>query len=121
MIYSQLAFVVGADQLAQLATWYRFPEILGLSHWIILERKPNGSKAAREALQVWENSGLVRQRSDQTWESQGGTCLMLAPTEAQEISSTAIRECLARTGTPPADTLLPEVFGYLKKNRLYGI
>src|SRR6185437_5876583 len=34
----RIAFVIGADQLQELPRWHRFPEILGLCHWIILKR-----------------------------------------------------------------------------------
>ncbi len=121
----QLAFVVGADQLRDLRSWYRFPEILGLCHWIVLARKPQGEELARKTLQGWSAQGLCRTTSDPTtWqligEVGGDRFLKLVPTEAPALSSTAIRERLGRTGEPPEGSLHPEVLSYLKSQRLYG-
>jgi nicotinate-nucleotide adenylyltransferase len=122
-IYPKLAFVVGTDQLAQLSTWSRFPLLLSLSHWIILERKPKGSEVARQTLQEWVASGLAMPSSQpNTFQiSNVGTFLTLVPTEAADVSSTGIRETISKTGAPPPGTLLPEVAGYLKDHKLYGI
>ena len=121
-VYPQLAFVLGADQLAALPTWHRFPELLTLCHWIVLERKPQGSELARQTLQEWETSGLVKAKGPHTWESiKSGFLIQIVPTEAKDVSSTQIRESIARTGEPPADSLLPEVLAYLKEQRLYGV
>lgn len=119
--YPQLAFVIGADQLAALPTWHRFPELLTLCHWIVLERKPTGSQVARQTLQEWETSGLVKAKGPNTWESKAGFLIQIVPTEAKDVSSTSIRESIARTGEPPADTLLPAVLDYLKEQHLYGV
>jgi len=121
--YPKLAFVVGADQLDQLSTWNRFPGLLGLSHWIVLERKPVGGETARRTLQEWEASGLVsKANQSNTWQIRGSSSfLLLIPTKAPDISSTRIRESISRIGSPPPETLLPEVLGYLKVQRLYGM
>lgn len=124
-----LAFVIGSDQLRDLHTWWRFPEILKLVHWIVLMRKPEGHTIAKEQMQKWEASNLaqkITERSspsnDRTWRLMGGnTFLKLVPTDAPSLSSTQIREVIAKTGEPPAGSLLPEVWSYLKQNHLYGI
>ncbi|MCM2322077.1 MAG: nicotinate (nicotinamide) nucleotide adenylyltransferase [Oligoflexia bacterium] len=112
----RLAFVLGADQLARLPSWHRFPEILGLCHWIVLERKPDGGALAAPVLRQWLASGLLRP----DFTTREGTTLQLFPTEAPLISSTAIRQQLARAGEPPNNLLPPEVVIYLKMHRLYG-
>jgi len=122
VVHPKLAFVIGADQLAALPTWHRFPELLTLCHWIVLERKPQGSQLARQTLQEWEASGLVQAKDASTWESTKAKYLIqIVPTEAKDVSSTQIRETIARTGEPPADSLLPGVLAYLKEQRLYGV
>jgi nicotinate-nucleotide adenylyltransferase len=120
----QLAFVIGADQFEKLSTWHRFPEILNLSHWIALLRRPDGETKAAESIRKWTANGLLKPVSGETaqeWETRGGTRLTLAPTEAPAISSTHIRETISRTGSPPPDALLPEVYTYLKLHRIYGM
>lgn len=120
--YPQLAFVIGTDQLEQLHTWYRFPDLLSLCHWIVLERKGNQNQAAQRALQEWSGSGLIQPFQSNLWRIRGSqTVLNLVPTDAPAISSTQIRETLVKTGAPPQDSLLPEVLGYLNEKKLYGM
>lgn len=126
--YSSLAFIIGADQLKDLPHWHRFPEILGLCHWIVLERKPFQDKTALTLLHELSSSGLVQStHSSQIWTiKQTPYCLILAPTEAPPLSSTKIRETLAKAIRKPdsseiPDGILPEVWHYLKNHQLYGI
>ena len=121
--FPMAAFVIGTDQLAGLPTWHRFPEILGLSHWIVLERK--GETPGTAILKQWESSGLVREEAG-AWRtfSREPAFLKVVPTSARKVSSTEIRENLAKsseTHIRAAETaLLPEVLDYLKRHRLYG-
>jgi nicotinate-nucleotide adenylyltransferase len=112
-----LAFVVGTDQLRQLPKWHRFPEVLNLSHWIVLERKSEAG--AGPTLAEWEASSLLR-RDGNEWRTPGGTVLKAVPTPAPALSSTEVRETLTRQGKPADDTLLPEVSTYLMQRRIYG-
>jgi nicotinate-nucleotide adenylyltransferase len=124
---SKIAFVIGTDQLEQLPSWHRFPEVLSLCHWIVLGRKPDGVARAQKVLSEWESSGLVQKTLQSGtagglwWIKGTSSYLNLVPTEAAQISSTEIREQIARTGEPPQDSLSAEVLAYLKQNRLYGI
>lgn len=116
----EIAFVIGTDQLAKLSTWHRFPELLGLCHWIVLERKLQHLEIASKTLQKWASGGLIRQKNERQWITRFGTLLQIVPTEAPGISSTAVRETLTKTGEPPENSLLPEVLAYLKLHRIYG-
>ncbi len=127
----EVAFVIGTDQLEALSTWYRFPELLGLCHWIVLERKPNGSEKGQheETLRQWQASGLVRPIGTHAWSihtgansasQMGDAVIQLVPTPARALAARDIRETLQRTGRPPQDALLEPVFEYLKTHRLYG-
>jgi nicotinate (nicotinamide) nucleotide adenylyltransferase len=117
----KIAFVLGADQLQEMPkTWHRFPEVLELAHWIVLARRPGGDVTARQSLQQWEASGLVRPVSDYEWCTKAGTFLGLFETEAPGLSSTAIRETIARTGQVPEGSLFSTVEEYLKEKSLYG-
>jgi nicotinate-nucleotide adenylyltransferase len=123
---TKLAFVVGADQLALLQTWHRFGDLLPISHWIVLARKPNGEELAMKTLNEWEASGLIR-REGSEWVTSSATRLKLVPTDAQAIASSEIRERIA-TETDPK-RLLPalqgwlkhEVLLYLMEHRIYGM
>ena len=121
-VYPALAFVVGSDQLGQMHQWHRFPEILSLCHWIVLARKPDAFAPAQLTLSQWESSALVRSEGDSSWRiSKGLTYLQRVSTDATALSSSEIRESLARSGSTPAGWLLPEVMTYLKDHHLYGI
>ena len=121
-IYPRLAFVIGADQLLQLHTWHRFPEILTLCHWIVIERKSKQAAQSEQRLQEWEASGILRKAQNQSWQLRGSAhFIQQVQTEAPDLSSTQIRESIVRTGEPPSGSLLPKVVEYLKQNRLYGM
>jgi nicotinate-nucleotide adenylyltransferase len=116
----KLAFVIGTDQLEGLSRWHRFPEVIELCHWIVLERKPEGQAAGRRALAEYEASGLLRRDKDHRWTTPKGMTLTTVETAAPALSSTAIREEIARSGTPPPGSISPEIETYLKRHRLYG-
>jgi nicotinate-nucleotide adenylyltransferase len=121
-IYPRLAFVIGTDQLLQLHTWHRFPEILNLCHWIVIERKSESKDDCEKVLQQWEASGMTQKASHQSWQLKGSAhFIQKVQTEAPQVSSTQIRESIMRTGEPPNGSLLPKVVEYLKQNRLYGM
>jgi nicotinate-nucleotide adenylyltransferase len=119
---SQLAFTIGTDQLARLPSWHRFPEILGLCHWIVLKRKGASNKVndGLQTLAQFEASGLLQTQNGSYRVRATGTTLQVFETSAPELSSTEIRESLARSGNPPTGSILPEVHNYLMKHRLYG-
>lgn len=114
-----LAFVIGTDQLKNLPNWHRFPDVLGLCHWIVLERK--NSPVGLKLLAEWEASGLAVRAGASQWQLKNGlTYLALVPTPAPAVSSTAIREGIARSGKPQDGQLVPSVYAYLKNQGLYG-
>ena len=124
--HGQLAFVLGSDQLANLPTWHRFPEVLGLCHWIVLARKPLGEQIAETTLQQWQTSGWVRKEAA-GWKIASQTSgiaptITLVPTDAKEISSRNIRENLAKgVSNDTLEAMLPsEILSYLMEHRLYG-
>jgi nicotinate-nucleotide adenylyltransferase len=119
-----LAFVIGTDQLQKLHTWHRFPEVLSLCHWIVLERREvsgTPSTTGGPILTQWEASGLI-QKEGTGWRIKGspGSQIHCFPTPAPALSSTQIRESLARHGKAPENSLLPEVLAHLMQRRIYG-
>jgi nicotinate-nucleotide adenylyltransferase len=123
-----LAFVLGADQLAQLHTWHRFQEILAVSHWIVLARQPNGEKVATKTLNEWELSSRIRRGRDSAeWLTSSGTRIRLVSTQAQAVSSSEVREEIGRETQSEAllgylnTRLSPIVLSYLMEHRIYGI
>lgn len=119
--FPNLAFVIGTDQWANLTTWHRFPELLSLSHWVVLARKPNGFETAEKTAADWAGSGLVKPISDREWSLTGtDRRLILCETDAPDLSSSTIRQRIALKGKALEGCLLPSVEAYLKTHRLYG-
>jgi nicotinate-nucleotide adenylyltransferase len=119
--FSRLAFVLGTDQLRDLPKWHRFPEILGLCHWIVLQRKLGNPIENETAVASLLSSGLARPTSaSNEWVLPGQKALRLVTTDAPEISSSQIRETIARTGNAPEEQVLMPVAAYLKTHRIYG-
>lgn len=131
---AEIAWVIGADQLLDLERWHRFPELLARCHWVVLLRRPGseaggaGSEARRAAilkkLHHWEASGLVRQENELWRIRSNGPSRFLGvfTTEAPALSSTEIRESIARLGdtAPLEGKLAPGVVVKLKEKGLYG-
>lgn len=123
-----LAFVLGVDQVESLDKWYRFPELLGLCHWIALEREPDGANRMKMAIQRLVGLGALNatgnDRMCETRPTSGPKTLFLSvPTPARAISSTGIRREFALNGgksSPIEINLTPEVRAYLNANHLYG-
>lgn len=130
------AWVLGLDQWEQLPQWRRFPELLGMADWIVLQRKgadSEGEQRVASLLGDWNSRGCLAAAPAgpeglPQWRVQlpgrpansDDSTLLVVPASAPAVSSTEIRASLERTGTAPAGTLLPEVEAYLKANRLYG-
>jgi nicotinate-nucleotide adenylyltransferase len=123
--YPQIAFTLGSDQLQNLPTWHRFPEILGLCNWIVLTRKPDGERQAMETLTHWQAGGLVK-KENQGWKTPTGTHIGVFETPAREISSRNIREKLSLVRLDQAipvevqTALPPEILSYLMEHCIYG-
>lgn len=117
----KFAIVLGTDQLETLPKWHRFPEILGLCPWVILERKPNASARIEKMLKEFEASGLLRRIGDRRFALPGNQTLTQIPTPAPELNSTEIRRQIALNGAIPENQLAPRVEAYLKEHGLYGI
>jgi nicotinate-nucleotide adenylyltransferase len=117
----RLAFVIGTDQLEALPHWHRFPEVLNLAHWIVLERRPAHPAKLRQTLEPLQAMGLLKPIDSQGWSIRGGpTELWTFPTDAPEVSSTGIREQIGRNGQVPENSVIPPVAAYLKAHRIYG-
>ncbi|MBS1960033.1 MAG: nicotinate (nicotinamide) nucleotide adenylyltransferase [Bdellovibrionales bacterium] len=95
--YLKLAFVIGTDQVAKLPQWNRYPQILELCDWIVLEREGHKDSTPLPMNMVRVN------------------------TPAKEISSTEIREKVAVGKSDELKPFLPRsVREYIESNKIYG-
>jgi nicotinate-nucleotide adenylyltransferase len=47
---SNIFFITGADAFAEIATWYRYPEVLDLAHFVVVSRPGFPAETMRERL-----------------------------------------------------------------------
>ena len=90
---ADLVLLIGADQHARLVTWHRWQELFSLARIAVFAR-PGDTLAGAERVTV-------------------------VPFAPLEISSTAIRSCIA-AGDAPHELLPAAVLDYIQSHRLYS-
>ncbi len=119
-----IAFVLGSDQLSKFQLWHRFPDILGLSHWLVLTRQPDGLAATIRSLNNWTETNWIEpvpSSDSMLWHvCDKSTYLQVLPASLPEISSSQIREAIAQTGKPPQQMLTDPVAEYIAAHKLYS-
>lgn len=103
---AELWFLLGMDSLLQLATWYRWQELVCLTHFAVAPRDGQSLADAPAPLQAWLGEALANGQ------------LKLLSAAQYPISSTEIRARLAQgEGT---DEVLPKaVADYIRAHGLY--
>lgn len=111
-----LCLIVGIDAFLGLPTWYRWRELFGLAHIVVLER-PGREAGMSEALRA-ELQARVTGATLDLHQALAGRVLMHRVTQLP-ISSTALRESLAQGRS--VRYLLPDVvYRYIQSHDLYG-
>lgn len=123
--HTKIAFVIGTDQFADLERWGRFPEVLGLSDWIVLLRRPSRVADSEVPIQNLIKLGILQSTSDRyTFQVRAGgqsRILRFVETAAPLVSSTHIREQFALGNHEAVHHLLPEsVYAFIERKKLYG-
>lgn len=90
----RLMFLIGADAFSEIATWYRWRDVVSAVEFIVV---------ARPGHQHEQPPGARVHRLD---------------TVHLPVSSSTIRDMLARCERP--EELPPAVFDYIRRHRLYG-
>jgi len=109
--------IIGADSLFDLPHWHRIDELLALVNLIVVNR----DRISRDKVGMALGSLDVSFKFDAQqglWISQGGRTVEYLDDIELPVSSSSIREELAR-GKAPA-MLPPAVFDYIKQHHLYG-
>ena len=99
--------LIGSDSFAELPTWRRWRELIAAAHLVVLARLGWELAAIRDELAP----ELVRL-------ADGGGVDFIAERPVG-LSSTELRQLLARGEEPPADALPPLVLDYVRKYALY--
>ena len=102
---AELHLLLGADSFVDLVHWRRWRDIPRLARLVVLARPGwdlDGEELAPELL------GML-----------GGDRVVLLSRRPVDVSSTAVREALARGEEPPPGALSPLVLNYIRKYDLY--
>ena len=116
---SQLFFITGADAFAEIASWHDYPNLLSLSHFVVVSRPSHAVSDLRQqlpdlALRMREAGTLGDSdlRHDGTW-------IWLVDAVTRDISSSDIRTRLAH-GDSIAQHVPPSVAAYIERGHTYG-
>ena len=107
-----LHLLIGGDSYAELATWFRFEEILELARLVVLARPEVASTATaldREPAAV-PAAGTAKTTAAR---------VQLIDNRPVEVSSTEVRRLLARGERPPSGWVPEPVVDFAFKYRLY--
>ena len=99
----QIFFITGADAFAEVATWYRYPDIFALATFVVVTRP--GTALASLRARLPEDTARAN--------------VVLLEADTPDISATDIRTRVARGES--VEGLVPAaVSAYIQKNSLYG-
>jgi nicotinate-nucleotide adenylyltransferase len=111
---SQIFFITGADAFADIATWHRYPEVLDLSHFIVVSRPGFPVGTLRERLPA-----LASRMTDTRDAHAGGMFgIFLVDAPTPDVSSTDIRRRL-QTGEGVAGLVPAAVERHIVQHGLY--
>jgi nicotinate-nucleotide adenylyltransferase len=119
-----LVFIIGADQLQGLQTWYRWREIFDVCHLAAAGRPGFGTTQGELDAQVAKEVALRRVPAKsfaaRQIASHGALCIIDA--DLGDISSSDVRARLARHDLNTVKALVPvPVLDYIRHNHLYKI
>jgi nicotinate-nucleotide adenylyltransferase len=104
---SQIFFITGADAFAEIATWYRYPEVLDLAHFVVVSRPGVPAESMRERLPslsdrmiTVRDSGLGGRDSEQVASAfrrkeTNDSRIFLVNAATPDVSSTEVRRRIA--------------------------
>ena len=112
---SQMFFITGADAFVEIETWYRYPEVLDLAHFIIVARPGVPLETIADRLPALK--GRMRSASRPP-DVPASPSVFLVNASTPDVSSTEIRRRL-RAGEA-VDGLVPEsVAAHIRQHQLY--
>ncbi len=119
---SPLCFFIGSDSLYNLTTWYQWPKLFELCHFVVCQR--NGEAVANlqqdPARQQVTQSLLKQKQTHQYLDLHNSLAghIYVANTQPLTVSSSAIRQQLI-SGQFKPNQLPPEVINYIQQHKLY--
>jgi nicotinate-nucleotide adenylyltransferase len=113
---SEVFFVLGADALADIATWYEFPAVLDEAHFVVVAR-PGAELEAAIARTPAVRTRLRTPADLARWSE--GTAVIRVEGRTRNVSSTDVRTRLA-AGLPVGDLVPAAVARHIVSHQLYG-
>jgi nicotinate-nucleotide adenylyltransferase len=112
---TQIFFITGADAFAEIETWHRYPEVLDLSHFVVVSRPgfPVAALPSRLPGLADRMTTAVGERGDGRKPS-----VFLLDVRTRDVSSTEIRHRL-RAGQPLTGLVPPPVEAHIRQHDLY--
>lgn len=112
---TQIFFITGADAFAEIETWHRYPEVLDLSHFVVVSRPGFPAEAMKTRLPTLASRMAPATR---VAECSGCAAVFLVDAPTPDVSSTEIRRRL-RAKTSLAGLVPDAVAVHIRKHRLY--
>jgi len=114
-------FVIGTDQFQKIDQWAKFPEVLAMSDWIVLLRKPTTMDSLKTNIQKLVQEQILKPTSNDHEFISMGKRFKFIETEAIEVSSTLLREKIALNSWDSITNIIaPNVKEYILRNNIYG-
>ena len=121
---SQIFFITGADAFAEIETWYRYPEVIDLSNFVVVSRPGFPVEHLRQRLPAL--AGRMVSLGQRTLDSGArpgaaaeSAAIFLVDAATPDVSSTDIRRRLA-AGETVAGLMPPAVERHVFQHRLYA-
>lgn len=108
-----LVWLMGSDQLHNLASWHRYPELLAHAHLAVTQRERIG---LRDFPQPVED--LLNRHGAQTLPDEAAGSIVFFRMPPVPVSATALRDRLA-AGDRPVELVAPAVLDYIEQAGLY--
>jgi nicotinate-nucleotide adenylyltransferase len=89
---SQIFFILGADALAEIATWHAYPAVLDAAHFAVVARP--GTTIEGALARTPDLRPRARRPADGV-DARGGTSIFLVEARTRDVSSTTIRQRIA--------------------------
>jgi nicotinate-nucleotide adenylyltransferase len=116
---SQIFFITGADAFAEIATWYRYPEVLDLAHFAVVSRPRFPVERLREVLPSLATRMIGIAASREAAAANREPAIFLIDAATPDVSSTDIRRRLA--GGESISGMVPQaVERHIRQHRLYA-
>lgn len=112
---AHLFFITGADAFAEIETWYRYPAVLELAHFVVVSRAGIPASSMRKRLPDL----MARFRDTPTTAMPSRPAVFLVDAPTPDVSSTDIRQRL-RTGEPITGLVPASVEAHIHRHHLYG-